>query len=171
MLDDNPALKERLAATATFSVIAVAAVAGFELVISGRLDVLTPGREVREVAPSTYVTVHRVPWSPQTRLVPLSSTEPLFAGETDPLRLDQLAGGYDDADAPDGGYPAPSAEEDLYREIEALYAQEGAYASSRTEYEPAAYEESFAHAGEPEAYARPGKIGASAEDAKVKAPQ
>jgi hypothetical protein len=155
MLEDRPILKDRLMACATFSGIAIAAVAGFDMVISGGFDFLTPGMEVREVAPSSYVTVQQVPWSPDARVIPLSSNEPFFAGEF--LNIDgteRLAGGYDDASAPDTAgvnYPMPS-EDQVYREIEGLYADtdfqnvdaEAEYIpAGATEYEPADYADPY----------------------------
>jgi len=141
MLDDHPVLKDRLYAAATFSGIAIAAVAGFDMVISGGFDFVTPGREVREVAPSSYVMVHQQPWSPEARVIALSSNEPLFAGEVVEVQYtnERLAGGADDASIQDrAGYP--SADE-LYRNIEALYAADEPaveYAAS-ADYEPIAY--------------------------------
>jgi hypothetical protein len=158
MLDAHPVLKDRLYAAATFSGIAIAAVAGFDMVISGGFDFLTPGREVREVAPSAYVTVYREPWSPEARVVALSSNEPLFAGEVQ-YTSDRLVGGYDDAAAPDGAsysYPAPS-EDELYRNIEALYAAQDAAVEQRgqVEYEPVSYSEDPYVASAEAAYAQP----------------
>jgi hypothetical protein len=124
MLDDSPILKDRLMALGTFSGIAVAAVAGFEMVIGGGMDFLMPGQEIRAVAPSSYVQVVDTPWVDQTRLVPLSSNEYLFAGETAPTAEERLVGGRDDADAPQGSYPDVS-EDDLYADIDALYQRQG----------------------------------------------
>ncbi len=126
MLEDRPVLKDRLTAGAVFAGIALGAVSGFELVITGGFDFLTPGREVREVAPSAYVIVERAPWQAEARYVRLSSTEPLFAGETVVNAAGDLAGGPYDETAPDGAYATAPNEADLYREIEALYAQEPA---------------------------------------------
>ncbi|QGZ95720.1 hypothetical protein [Terricaulis silvestris] len=124
MLDDRPILKDRLMAFGTFSGIAVAAVAGFEMVIGGGMDFLMPGQEIRAVAPSSYVRVVDTPWADQTRLVPLSSNEYMFAGEA-PVAEERLAGARDDADAPRGSYPEVS-EDDLYADIDALYQRQGA---------------------------------------------
>jgi hypothetical protein len=160
MLDAHPILKDRLHAAATFSGIAIAAVAGFELVISGGFDFLTPGREVREVAPSSYVTVYREPWSSDARVTALSSSEPLFAGEIEYVS-DRLVGGYDDDSAPDGAdysYPAPS-EDELYRDIEALYAEEpAAEYPDQAEYEPVSYSEDPFVASAEAAYATPQSV-------------
>lgn len=135
MLDDRPILKDRLMALGTFSGIAVAAVAGFEMVIGGGMDFLMPGQEIRAVAPSSYVRVVDTPWAEQTRLVPISSNEYMFAGEDAPFPEERLAGAYDDADAPQGSYPSVS-EEELYANIEALYARQDAeYAVEEVSYE------------------------------------
>lgn len=132
----NPVLKDRLLALGTFSGIAIAAVAGVEMVIGGGFDFLLPGEEIREVAPSAYVQVVDDPWADHTRLVPLASNEYLFAGETQPISDDRLAGASDDADAPQGSYPA--SDEELYANIEALYARQDARTTevSHVAYEP-----------------------------------
>lgn len=136
MLDNHPVLKDRLLALGTFSGIAVAAVAGFEMVIGGGMDFLMPGEEIRAVAPSSFVRVIDQPWADQTRLVPLSSNEYMFAGEDAPYPEERLAGAYDDADAPAGHYPAVS-EDELYANIEALYArQDATYTVEPVAYEP-----------------------------------
>lgn len=126
-LDIRAKRRDRLKAFGVFSGIAIGAVAGLEMIIGGGFDFMTPAPEVREVAPSSYVAVYREPWSPEARIVPLSSTEPLFAGE--PLDVetpgDRLAGGYDDTTAPEAGYPEVS-EEEIRRQIDALYRNETA---------------------------------------------
>jgi hypothetical protein len=139
MLEDRPILVDRLKALGVFSGIAVAAVAGFELVISGGLDFLTPGQEVREVAPSQYVRVIDSLWSPDTRLVALSSNEPYFVGgDYQAPAEEDLAGGRSDEAAPDGGYPQAPSEDELYADIQALYAEMDEY---RAEYQPTTYSE------------------------------
>ncbi len=146
MLDDRPILKDRLLALGTFSGIAIAAVAGFEMVIGGGMDFLMPGQEIRAVGPSSFVRVVDQPWSAeQTRLVPVSSNEYMFAGEDTPYPAERLVGAADDADLPRGGYPAQS-EDELYANIEALYArQDAAYAVEEVAYEsePAATDEPY----------------------------
>jgi hypothetical protein len=144
MFEDRPVLKDRLKATATFSGIAIAAVAGFEMVISGGFDFLTPGSEIHRIAPSSYVAMERAPWSSDVRVIPLSSREPLFAGVVEPVEVDRpsvpLAGGRRDASAPDR--PAPALiEEDLYRQIEALYAEEAPADTAPYQDAPALYDE------------------------------
>jgi hypothetical protein len=136
MLEDHPVLKDRLLATGVFSGIAIAAVAGFEMIISGGFDFLMPGAEVREVAPSAYVTVMEVPWSPQGRVIPLSSNEPLFAEDLAPASAEDLAGGHEDAAAPQGRYPERT-QEDIYADVAALYEDA---AAEPAQYETAEYE-------------------------------
>ncbi len=131
MLEHYPVLKDRLQALAMFSGIAIAAVAGFELIITGGFDFALPGREVREVAPSAYVTVDQRPWSSQRSYTPLASTEPMFSGEDAGYTGEDLAGGYDDA--PQGDYPLPS-EDEIYREIETLYERPDSGAAPSSEY-------------------------------------
>lgn len=135
----HPGLKDRLQALCAFSGIALGAVAGFEMVIGAGFDPLMPGDELREVAPSTYVQVADGFWD-DGRVIALASTEPFFMGD-DYLEATSasealLDGGVDDADLPEGGYPAddyyldvqsPSAEE-LQAEIERLYAETAAFA-------------------------------------------
>jgi hypothetical protein len=121
MLEDRPILKDRLAGAAVFGGIGIAAIAGFELVIGGGFDFLTPGREVREIAPSAYAIVHDDFWSSDARVVRLTSTEPLFAAEEVETAADQLAGGPDDETAPDGPRYPETTEADIYRDIQALY--------------------------------------------------
>ena len=138
-LDAHPVLTDRLKAFGTFSGIAVAAVAGFELIISGSFDSITPLPEMRAVAPSSYVTVFRVPWSSEEQIIPLSSTEPLFAGSfiTVETPADRLAGGYDDPSAPEMSYPEVS-EAEIAAQIEALYANDrAAYADAPVTYQEA----------------------------------
>ncbi len=133
MLDNHPVLKDRLTACAVFSGIAIAAVSGMNLIIGGGFDFITPGNEIREVAPSQYVEVVNQPWAEQTSYVPISSTEPMFAGETIAVSDETLAGAADDASAPAGRYPVQS-EEDLYREVNALYQQQDQEAQAATQY-------------------------------------
>lgn len=146
MLEDRPMLRDRLTALAVFSGIAVAAVSGFELIIGGGFDFVMPGREIRQMAPSQYVEVVQTAWGEQTRYLPLSSNEPMFAGDAyaDARPDARLAGGYDDAAAPDGAYSnAMPSEDELYREIEALYArqdEEAAAAVVEAEYEGETYQ-------------------------------
>lgn len=118
-LDQRAHFHDRLKALGAFSGIAIGAVAGFEMVIGGGFDFITPAPIVREVGPSRYVTVHQVPWSSEMQIIPLSSTEPLFAGGF--ILTDTLAGGYDDPVAPEGAYPEVD-DDQLYARIGALYA-------------------------------------------------
>jgi hypothetical protein len=124
-LDRRALLRDRLKALGAFTGIAIGAIAGFEMVIGGGFDFMTPRMEVREVAPSRYVTVQQVPWSPQALVVPLSSTEPLFAGEFVEVETasDALAGGYDDPAAPEMAFPEIN-EDEIRAQIAALYAND-----------------------------------------------
>lgn len=121
-------LEDRLKALGAFTTIAIGAVAGFEMVIGGGFDSISFPPELREVAPSNYVAVHQAPWSPDARVVPLSSTEPLFAGDFFAVDgpAERLVGGYDDASAPDLAY-ADANEQVIRAEIEALYEGRSAY--------------------------------------------
>ena len=137
--DRKAKVKDRLKALGAFSCIAIGAVAGLEMVIGGGFDFINLGAEVREVAPSRYVAVYQAPWSPEARVVALSSTEPLFAGEYIQVDTpaDRLAGGYDDPAAPDMAYPEID-EDDLYHRIAALYESSGpSYEDAPVAYEDA----------------------------------
>lgn len=138
MLDDHPVLQDRLKALGVFSGIAISAVAGFELVIGGGLDFITPGAEIREIAPSSYVQVLDDFWTPRASAVTLTSTEPLFAGDDVlPTTDEDLAGGLGDEAAPDGGYPQGRSFEDIEADIQALYEESdpAAYVETSTESE------------------------------------
>jgi hypothetical protein len=139
-LDRRARFHDRLKALGAFTGIAIGAVAGFEMVIGGGFDFITPSPEVRQVGPSRYVTVEQMPWSPEARVVQLSSTEPLFAGDFMHIDTpsDGLAGGYDDPAAPDMAYPEVS-EDEIRAEIAALYADDGApdYVEAGITYEEA----------------------------------
>lgn len=115
-------LQDRLKALGAFTGIAIGAIAGFEMVIGGGFDFITPRTEVREVAPSRYVAVQHVPWSSQAQIIPLSSTEPLFAGDFADVQTasDDLAGGYDDATSPDMAFPDVN-EDQIRAQIASLY--------------------------------------------------
>ncbi len=122
-LDRKAVFHDRLKALGAFTGIAIGAVAGFEMVIGGGFDFMTPAPHVREVAPSRYVTVHQTPWSPEPQIVPLASTEPLFAAMEIERPADRLAGGYDDATAPTAEAAFPDVNEEAIRaQIDALYA-------------------------------------------------
>jgi hypothetical protein len=138
--DRRALLHDRLKALAAFTAIAVGAVAGLEMVIGAGFDFMTPSPEVREVAPSRYVTVQQMPWSPDPQIVQLTSTEPLFAGDLVQVDTasDSLAGGYDDPGAPDMAFPEIS-EEQIRAEIATLYANDAGpnYEDARIAYEDA----------------------------------
>jgi hypothetical protein len=154
-LDRRAQLHDRLKALGAFTGIAVGAVAGFEMVIGGGFDFITPAPEVRQVAPSSYVTVHQVPWSSEMQVTPLSSTEPLFAGDFIQVETasEDLAGGYDDADAPDAPYLDVNEDRvraeiaELYADTEPAYVEAGiAYEDARAIDEPQAEPDPYAEA-------------------------
>ena len=171
-LDRRAKLHDRLKALAAFTRIAIGAVAGFEMVIGGGFDSITPSPEVREVAPSRYVTVQQVPWSLEEQVVALSSTEPLYADDASQVETpaDDLAGGYDDPAAPEMAFPEVS-EEEVRAQISALYANDTGpdYEDAPITYEeapaidePSAQPDPYAEA---EAMVRQALGGASIEDA------
>jgi hypothetical protein len=154
--DRRARFHDRLKALGAFTGIAIGAVAGFEMVIGGGFDFMTPAPVVREVAPGRYVTVHQVPWSSEMQVIPLSSTEPLFAGgfiETE-TPADRLAGGYDDPAAPEMAYPEID-EDELYARIDSLYREtsEPDYSEASIAYEDAPAIDEPAPAAEPDPYA------------------
>lgn len=136
--DRRALLHDRLKALGAFTGIAIGAIAGFEMVIGGGFDSISFSPEVREVAPSNYVTVHQAPWSPEARVVPLSSTEPLFAGDfyEDDGPAERLEGGHDDSSAPQTAY-VDMNEANIRAEIDALYEDRPAYSEASITYEDA----------------------------------
>lgn len=124
-MDRRARLHDRLKALGAFSAIAIGGVAGLEMVIGGGFDFINIGPEVREVAPSHYVSVFRAPWSSEAQVVTLSSTEPLFAGDfiDTASASDGLAGAYDDPSAPNATYREVS-EAQVRSRIADLYANE-----------------------------------------------
>lgn len=155
-MDRRARVHDRLKALGVFTGIAIGAVAGIEMVIGGGFDFLTPAPIVREVAPSSYVTVHQVPWSSEMQVIPLSSTEPLFAGGfiEASTPADRLAGSYDDPAAPEMAYPEID-EDQLYARIDALYVatSEPDYDEASITYEDAPTVDEPAPAAEPDPYA------------------
>lgn len=125
-------IKDRLAATAVFSGIAIAAVAGFELVIGGALPALSSPFERIDATPyerNDYLDTVYLPWESNGRVVPLGSAAQLPIETYESMPIDQaimvedgLAGGYGQGDLPaDAAAPAPD-EAALAREIAALFA-------------------------------------------------
>lgn len=146
---------DRLKALGAFTGIAIGAIAGLEMVIGGGFDFMTPSPEVREVAPSRYVTVQQVPWSSQMEIIQLYSTEPLFSGDFTEVQTasNDLAGGYDDVSAPTGGYPDIS-EDRVRADISSLYSNNSSYREAGITYQDApAIDESQAAAPDPYAEA------------------
>ena len=120
-LADRPVLKDRLFACAVFSGIAAGGVSGFNMIITGGFDFLTPGREVRQAAPSAFETVVPATWFEQAQIIPMASTEPLFAGETTPVS-EQLDGGAGAVAADDRESASDDASGDeLYQQLAARY--------------------------------------------------
>lgn len=128
----HPGLRDRIEALGAFTGIAIGAVAGVEMVIGGGFDVLMPGDELRQVAPSAYVQVADGFWDSRAQVIPLSSTEPYFMGddyyEFAASADTALSGGYEDTAAPDGDYPPAPDMDALNAEIEALYAETANFA-------------------------------------------
>lgn len=176
-MDRRAFLHDRLKALGAFTGIAIGAIAGFEMVIGGGFDFITPRTEVREVAPSRYVAVQEVPWSPHLQVIPLSSTEPLFAGEPGgyvevETASDNLAGGYDDPSAPEMAFPEVN-EDEIRARIAALYANDAgpSYREAPIAYQdaPAIDEPRTADPyAEAEAMVRQALDGYSAEDIALK---
>lgn len=123
MLDPRPYLTERLKALGVFSGIAIAAVSGFELVITGGLDPITP-RVVAD-APSEYdeeTVMQSWHYRPYVPTVYVTETSQHLGYPIDEAVLDELAGGPRDPTAPqEPAYASAEEEEDLAREIERLY--------------------------------------------------
>jgi hypothetical protein len=129
-LADRPVLKDRLFACAVFSGIAVGGVSGVNMVLSGGFDFITPGREVREAAPSSYVTIVPSNVFEQAAVIPMASREPLFAGAVRQVSED-LDGASTDTTVPRGHYPAAADDQSgdaLYEQLAARYDDQ----SSRT---------------------------------------
>jgi hypothetical protein len=122
MLENRPALKDRLTAGVVFVGIGIAAVAGFELIIGGIAPQIGPQIEARADYPSDMPQ----PWVPSSGAVPVTSVLPPEA-PAEPVDAGGLAGGPDDMSAPgaDVATGELNTDEDaLYRELEALYADE-----------------------------------------------
>lgn len=122
MLEDRPILKDRLIAGAVFSGIAIAAVSGFELVITGGLDPIMPriGAAAQRTAPAPApVVVVTQDW-PSAAVTPLSRLgfDPLEPAAPQAVSTASLDGGY--AEAPRAEPPALS-EAEISAEIDALY--------------------------------------------------
>lgn len=134
MLELRGILSERLKALGVFSGIAVAAVSGFELVISGALDPITPG--VVAEAPSEYneETVMRAwHYRPYIPTVYVTETSQHLGYPIDEAAFEHLAGGPDDAMTSEQGYDAPD-DDQLAQEIERLYEEtQRIYRASYTE--------------------------------------
>jgi len=121
-LSDRPVLKDRLFACAVFSGIAVGGVSGLNMVVTGGFDFAMPGREIREAAPSSYVTVVPSNVFEQAAIIPMESREPLFSGQVTQVSED-LDGASTDATAPRGHYPAVDQDggDALYHQLASRY--------------------------------------------------
>lgn len=131
-LADRPVLKDRLFACAVFSGIAVGGVSGLNMVLTGGFDFAMPGREIREAAPSSYVTIVPSNVFEQAAVIPMASREPLFAGEVTQVSQD-LDGGSDAA--PAGHYPAVTNDggDELYQQLSARYDHQTAEAAQEVQ--------------------------------------
>lgn len=131
MFEDRPILKERLMAGGVFAGIAIAAVAGFELVVTGGLDLPTPGAAPARAERADYIAVMDGPWRPDGVATASRFRTTAFADDvnfTEGGSSEELAGGMNDASAPDGdGRDATRSEADLYRDIEYLDADTSTY--------------------------------------------
>lgn len=157
MLDDRPVLKDRLKAFGVFTGIALGAVSGFELLISGGFDPVTPS--FGQGAPRP-VSVNTIEASRQSEAGFQSNGYVIptrFAPAADAV---SLSGGSDDEHAPDGSY-INTDEDALYREIERIYSDsertaaqtnvEAAYQDAMDQYvEEPAYEDAQAFDEGPE---------------------
>lgn len=140
-LPDRPELKDKLFACAVFSGIAVGGMAGVETVVTGGFDFVTPGREIRQTAPSNYVEIAPATLFEQAQAIPLTSREPLFSGRVTTVS-ETLDGSYDVAPAT-SHYPA--AQDDggdvLYRQLAARYDAQASQSVQRVQpavHQPAA---------------------------------
>lgn len=140
MLEDRPILKDRLTAGAVFSGIAIAAVAGFELIITGGFDVFTPSFGQRDrTAPYEHSAV-MTPWvSDAYAVTPTSLSDSLSLLSVEP---EAHTSGDDLVGAEDGSFAveedAIPSEAELDAEIDALYEQSAAYAEEAFVSEPPA---------------------------------
>lgn len=122
MFKPRPFLTERLKALGVFSGIAIGAVSGFELVITGGFDPITPS--VVSEAPSEYdeETVmrawHYQPYVPTAYVTEASQhlLEPI-----DDVVFERLAGGPSDRSGPEPAIVTAPDDEELRAEIERLY--------------------------------------------------
>jgi hypothetical protein len=135
MLDDRPALRERILATATFSGIALATVFALDFIVTGGFDLgarrsastyFEPLLAASITAPPPSTTVTAVAWTDPSVL-----NDPRMIEEAPPVA--DLIGAAATTE-PGEQIVAPS-EEQLYREIEALYAEQDARAQAADDIE------------------------------------
>lgn len=174
MLDNRPFLKDRLKAFGVFTGIALGAVSGFELLIAGGFDPITPSFGQRAEARPAYVNYIDESGQRESGFQPSAYvTQTSYAPVAD---TDSLSGGYEDQRAPDGSF-IDTDEDTLYREIERMYVDgertseagdvEVAYQDAMDRYvEEPAYEDAPVFDAEPEAIVE-GKEALSAYESGV----
>lgn len=122
MFKPRPFLTERLKALGVFSGIAIGAVSGLELVVTGGFDPITPS--IVSNAPSEYdeETVmrawHYQPYVPTSYVTEASQhlSEPI-----DDVVFERLAGGPSDRSSPEPAIVTAPDDDELRAEIERLY--------------------------------------------------
>lgn len=143
MLDDNPVLKERLAAFGAFAGIAVFAVAAVDVMVTGGFD-FGPGRApYNREQPRAYVRVVDAAEYVSGRFRQLSWSEPQLIDEAAAATPEALAGANDGSE-PANTFSGPTGE-DLYQEIASLYADsEDGYREQADYADAAAIDEPYA---------------------------
>jgi hypothetical protein len=132
MLDDRPVLRERILATATFSGIALATVFALDFIVTGGFDLGARRSASTYFEPLLAASITAPP--PSSTVTALAWTDPSVL--YDPRIIEEAPPVADLIDAgatnePGEQIAAPS-EEQLYREIEALYAEQDARAAQAT---------------------------------------
>ena len=125
MLEDRPVLKDRLYAFATFGGIALATAMAFDFMVTGGFDFGAQRSQSTYTDPFAYASAAASSavsaWAPEANAHEVSWTTP--------MPIDEPAAGETELDGDSTGravaaeYAAPS-EDELYREIAALYAQQ-----------------------------------------------
>lgn len=143
MLENKPVLRERLLAAATFAGIALATIMALDFMVTGGFQFRSPRTPEPDFQPFAQSTVDDVQsYRPRTGAAsPVLWHEPMaLDGDPPPQPAGELAGGPDtdigprtaDAEAAFDAVQAPS-EDELYREIDELYAAQDARAAARAE--------------------------------------
>ncbi len=127
MLEDRPVLKDRLLATATFGGIALATAMAIDFLVTGGFEMLPPPTPSHYIDPFAYAGVADArAETPSATTTAVAWNDPLLIEEqTDAPPPEDLVG---DAEAQVGGGAVGPSEDDLYREIAALYASQDAQA-------------------------------------------